>query len=107
MSRGTRADPRVDLARVVVLAELVVRDHEVELSLGVVRVQYHGLLEVRSGGHQVTLGVADHTEHVLNVGEAIGVNYDLTEAVLSLGVLALRVVVAAKRQQLFDALVHT
>jgi hypothetical protein len=96
----------VELARLGVVTEVVERHHQVELRLGVVRVEHQRSLEPIARERERALTVSDHTEHVEDVRQTIGVFGNLAEQRLCLVVLAFRVVFAAEQEQLFDMVVH-
>src|SRR4051812_10982435 len=105
-SRTPTPNAPVDLARGVVLPEVVVGDHQVELRLGVVRVQSHRRLEVALRLRKVATAVRHHAEHVENVREAIRLLDDLLQEVLGFVELALLVVLAAEQEQLLQMVIH-
>ena len=105
-ARSSMPDLAVDLARSVVFAEVIVGDHQVQLRLGVVRVQADGFFEVALGLCEVALGVRNHSEHVENICETIRLRHHLPQQILGLVELALLVVLPAQKEKLLDVIVH-
>jgi hypothetical protein len=96
----------VDLARLVVLAAVVVGDRQVERRLGVARVDLERRLEGLLRVGEAPLVVIDDAEHVEDVGEPAVLLHDLREVLLGLVVLASLVVVAPERDELPEPVVH-
>jgi hypothetical protein len=96
----------INLARGVVLPEVVVRDHQVQLRLGVIRIQADRLFEIPFGLREIALGVRDHPEHVENIRETIGFGHNLSQQVLGFVELALLVMLPAQEEKLLDVVVH-
>ena len=103
---GRAVGARVHALRVVVAAELVVADRQVEGRLGVPRVQGERALEC--GARLVGLAalVQDHAHHVVHVGVVVvRLQHDL-EVLLRLVVLAGEVVLATDDEMMFGLRIH-
>ena len=112
-------DERIDLGRYrarshlrvypssgVVLAEVIVSDHQVELRFRVIGVEEHGFFEMRFRLREVARSVRDDAEHVMNVGVPVRLGNDLQEQTFRLVELAAMVVLSTEQQQLPDVVVH-
>ncbi len=96
----------IDLARVLVEPEVVVRDRKIERGLGVASVDRERFFERRLGLFEVTAVVMNHAHHVENVCEAVGSLKHLTQERLGFFKLPLIVVFATQRQELLRTFVH-
>ncbi len=99
-------DGCVDRPRRLVLAEVVVRDHQVQLRLGVVRIDRDSAFEARFGAGEVTLPVSDEPEHVVDIREAVGSVDHLTQLKFGLLVFAFLEVLPTEQEELFEMVIH-